>query len=81
LEPCNGEKGGSQDFREFLSHRAEGEQRIANIASYMEAHGYSPPPLGGDPEAQEIMEQVRADVAASIQKGIESWRALRRRAG
>ena len=62
-EQCNGEKGGSQDFREFLSHRPDGEQRIANIASYMEAYGYSPPPLGGDPEAQEIMRQVRADVA------------------
>lgn len=77
-QPCNSEKGGNQDFREFLGQRPEGGQRIAKIVSYMDAHGYCPPPLGGDPEARAIMERVRANVAASIQKGIEAWRELRR---
>lgn len=73
---CNAEKGGNQDFREFLADKLESCQRIAKILDYMRSHDYEPPVSGGDPKRREILERLRALVAAAILEAVGELKGL-----
>jgi hypothetical protein len=71
---CNDEKGQADlDFRQFLSTKEGGDQRIADILNYMKSNGYIP---SNDPAIRVLLDAARADVASIIDKCVAEIRKL-----
>jgi HNH endonuclease len=64
------------DYRQFLTGKEGGADRITKIEAWMKADGYVP--LGDDPEIKALVESVRADVAKSLEKCVAEIRLRRR---
>jgi HNH endonuclease len=78
---CNDEKKKGNprwglDFRQYLSRKEGGAERIAKIEAYMKADGYAP--LGDDPAIKVLVETVRADVAKALEKCVAEIKLRRR---
>jgi hypothetical protein len=70
---CNNEKK-EQEFRQFLSGKDGGAQRMANILAYMKHNGYTP---YDDPAIKALIEAARTDVTKIIDKCVAEIRLRR----